>query len=88
MKYGRHNVESAGIVETPIVLEEDSGLSTMILRNQDNTVSRLSDNAAGDATNLRRIPCIPLMNSLQASSCRSAHIRDWKSESGRMRPAS
>jgi hypothetical protein len=56
MKYGRHDAESAGIVEIPTVLEEDSGLSTVILRNQDNTVSRLSDNAAGNVTNLRMIP--------------------------------
>ncbi|KIM87854.1 hypothetical protein PILCRDRAFT_263533 [Piloderma croceum F 1598] len=34
-------------IEIPTVLEEDSGLSTVILRNQDSTVSRLSDNAAG-----------------------------------------
>jgi hypothetical protein len=62
MKYGRHNAEYAGIAEIPTVLEEDSGLSTVILRNQDSTVSRLSDNAAGIVTNLRTIPCILLTN--------------------------
>jgi hypothetical protein len=62
MKYGRHNAECAGIAEIPTVLEEDEGLSTVILRNQDSTVSRLSDNATGIVTNLRTIPCILLTN--------------------------
>jgi len=40
-------LKSTGVIEKPTVYEENSGLSTVILRNQDDTVSRLSDNAAG-----------------------------------------
>ena len=43
--------ESAGGTDTSAVGGgEDSGQAAVILRNQDNTVSRLSDSAAGEAT--------------------------------------
>jgi hypothetical protein len=49
--YDGCGTESAGGTDTPTVDgEENPGRSAVILRNQDNTVSRLSDSAAGEAT--------------------------------------
>jgi hypothetical protein len=86
INYGEHSAECV-VADNSTRFKEDSGLSAMILRNQDNTVSKLSDSAAGKAGGANLF--LTLMNLRpQASSCRSVHIKGWKPGSGKMHPAS
>jgi hypothetical protein len=77
--------EIGGGTDIPSVSNEDSGPSAVILRNHQNTVSKLSESAAGNSILSHCDPHF-IYDRQQVNSYRSGHIKDWKQELDRMHP--